>query len=148
MVDSSISARRATPAFIGPVLIGAGLCLLVVMGLVERHVRAVRADAIYTTGAVVAILPHRSNGSTAYAPLVRFRTESGAQLDFTATSSSNPPSYRTGDRVRVIYSKLNPTDADIDSWTARWIKTILLGALAVLCLTSGIVALRGAGTPR
>jgi hypothetical protein len=124
------------------VLVAMGLCLLVVMGLVERRERAMRANAVRTTGIVVALLPHGSEGSTVYIPLVRFKTDTGAQLDFTASDAANSSSHKIGDVVPVIYSKLNPTGAAIDSWTARWVKTILLGALGLLCVGGGVARMR------
>ncbi|MGH9410586.1 MAG: DUF3592 domain-containing protein [Vicinamibacterales bacterium] len=123
-------------------LVAVGLCLFVVMGLVERREHAMRAGAVRTTGTVVALLPHRSEGSTVFVPLVRFKTATGAELDFTASDAARSSSRKIGDIVPVIYSKLNPTGAAIDSWTARWIKTILLGALGLLSVGGGVTWLR------
>ena len=42
-------------------------------------------------------------GGRTYAPKVRFTTLSGQSVEFVASMSSSPPSFRVGERVRVAY---------------------------------------------
>lgn len=122
-----------TQKLAGTILLVVGIGLVLVTVVVERHQEKMFAGAVRTTGTVVALLPrHSSGGSTSYAPLVRFRTNDGVTFDFTATLASNPPAHKVGDLVPVVYTPVNPAQADIDSWTSRWLLTVLCAALAIV----------------
>jgi hypothetical protein len=49
-----------------------------------------------------------SRGSYSYHAIVRYRTEKNIRIDFKDNVGSNPPSYRPGDRVTVLYLPDNP----------------------------------------
>jgi hypothetical protein len=134
-------ARLRAPRVAAAILLIAGLGLVVLTVVVERHQEKIFAGALHTTGNVVAMLPKRStSGSTTYAPVVRYRTNDGTTRDFTSSVASNPPSYKIGDPVPVVYPPLNPRQADVDSWTSRWLLTLLCGGLAL-----GFAVLGGLG---
>jgi hypothetical protein len=49
-----------------------------------------------------------SRGSYSYHAIVRYRTEKNIRIEFKDNVGSNPPSYRPGDRVTVLYLPDNP----------------------------------------
>jgi len=114
-------------------LIGAGVSLV--------HTRSFLAQAGRTQGTVVALQARHSsktstNGtntsdtgdSVTFAPLVRF-SHVGQVIDFTGASSSNPPNYRIGETVPVLFLEANPSSARIDSFFPVWGATVILGSL-------------------
>jgi hypothetical protein len=77
-----------------------------------------------------------SHGSATYYPVVRFRTETKALVEFKDSVGSNPPSYRVGDKVTVLYLADDPRrEAIIDRgpfWNWAIPGFLLLGALLLL----------------
>jgi hypothetical protein len=114
-------------------LIGAGVSLV--------HTRSFLAQAGRAQGTVVALQPRHSrnpatNGtntsstgdSVTFAPLVRF-SYAGQVIDFTGPTSSNPPRYRIGETVPILFLQSNPSSARIDSFFPVWGVTVILGIL-------------------
>jgi hypothetical protein len=120
-------------------VLGAGMLIGAAVSLV--HTRSFLAQASRAQGTVVALQPRHSrhtntNGtnssdtgdSVTFAPLVRFSYASQV-IDFTSSSSSNPPSYRIGETVRVLFLESNPSSARIDSFFPVWGATVILSSL-------------------
>ena len=130
-----------TPKLLGTVVLIVGIGLAVITVVVERHQEKIFAGAVHTTGTVVALLPRGgSDNSRTYAPVVRYRTKDGMSVDFTASTASNSKAHNVGDVVRVVYTPLNPGQADIDSWTSRWLLPLLCGTLALIFVGLGGIA--------
>jgi len=88
--------------------------------------------ASYSDGVVTELVRNRSNqgsGRGSYAPVVEFKTESGETIEFVSTTSSNPPSFRKGERVEVVYDPWSPQDAKINSFFSLWGTPLILGFL-------------------
>src|SRR5439155_827275 len=65
-------------------------------------------------GEVVRLKSESSDhGGYSYYPIVRFRTETNALVEFKDSVGSNPPSYRVGDKVTVLYLLDNPSQEAI-----------------------------------
>jgi hypothetical protein len=124
------------------VLLGAGMFI----GAIAWHssTRHFLAHASRTQGTVVALLPRYSNnnGSTTYSPVVRFN-DGSRDIQFTSSSSSNPPGYNTGESVPVLYLESNPANAKIDSFFSLWGGSLIIGILggAFLLLGCGLIYL-------
>lgn len=123
-------------------LVGVGL--LIGAGVSLAHTRSFLAQASRTQGTVVALLPRFSNNSSnssnstspTFAPMVRF-SHNGQVIDFTSSASSNPPSYRVGESVPVLYLPTPPFQARIDSFFSLWGTGAILGGLGVIFLAVG-----------
>lgn len=64
-------------------------------------------------------------GCCTYVPVVEF--EAGGRLySIEGNNASDPPAYRMGESVRVIYDPSNPEKAQIDKWSERWLFPILI----------------------
>jgi len=75
--------------------------------------------------------PRRSSqGHTLYAPVVRFADGRGAVHQFRDSAASNPPAYRRGEAVAVLYDPRNPQIAMMAGWRSH----ITGGILATLGL--------------
>jgi len=72
-----------------------------------------------------------------FAPLVRFETTDGNTVEFQSTFRSNPPAYRTGQTVSVLYDPEDPQSASIRGMLALWLSTIVLGFIGSMFLAMG-----------
>ena len=74
--------------------------------------------------------------SSAYHPVIRFRTQLGTVSTFTSGSGSYPARYEIGDKVTVMYDPANPSEARIRSWEI-WFPPILFMVIGVLPVAIG-----------
>ena len=96
--------------------------------------KATRVD-----GTVIDLIASRSSDSTTYKPVVSYTTLEGVNLEFTSSSSSNPPAYSRGERVDVFYLPDAPHDAKINGYFSLW------GAATILAILGSVFFLIGGG---
>jgi Protein of unknown function (DUF3592) len=105
------------------VLVGAAMAGIGVKVLVDsQHFLATAATA---NGVVVDVVKVREEDSeqtlvTNYYPVVQFATARERVVRFRGDQGSNPPDYRVGEPVRVLYDPANPRHVKFDTWNARW----------------------------
>ena len=68
---------------------------------------------------------------TTYAPVVRFTTTDGREIEFFGRGGSGT-SYREGDRVTVAYDPARPINAHIVSFVDLWLPAVVAWGVAVL----------------
>jgi hypothetical protein len=73
--------------------------------------RSLEKQGLETRGVVVD-LQESSDGGT-YAPVVRFKTSNGQNVEFVTSYFSSPPGYTVGQAVTVVYSPEKPEEAVI-----------------------------------
>jgi hypothetical protein len=78
--------------------------------------------------------------STTYAPVVRFQTSTGEEVEFTSSVSSSSPGYSEGERVRVLYLRSDPSEAEIDEFLALWFVPLVAGVLGSMFVLVGSVS--------
>jgi hypothetical protein len=85
----------------------------------------------------------RDDGGYMYAPLVRFETIDGRTVEFQSSLRSNPPGYRTGQTVSVLYDPDDPQSAAIRGLVSLWLTSIVLGFIgsAFLAVGTGMIAI-------
>ena len=79
-----------------------------------------------------------SGSSYSYYPIVRFRTAGGEEIRFGSKVGSNPPSYRRGERIGVLYDPQTPELAEIDGFFSLWGGVLILGLIGLVFGTVGI----------
>ena len=134
-VRTAVAKQQKVNRFVPPILVLAGVALLFLGVHLHQKNAAFLARAVRAPGVVVEMATnHSSDGGSTYAPVVEFEHE-GRKYTFKDSISSNPPSYRRGEAVGVLYDPDQPRDARIDR--GRWNKAvpILIGGFgALLCL--------------
>lgn len=109
-----------------------------------RQNRRLQAVADHAAGKIVEL---RRDSDSTYRPVVSFRTAQGQAVTFVTSWATNPPAYRVGDPVNVIYDVAAPQEARIDGFLAFWAGTLIMAFIAtvfgVLCAVLMIVAKRG-----
>jgi hypothetical protein len=146
-------AQLKTSRWLAPVL-GACAVMLLAVGMYQaRDIARLQSSGLRAPGEVIRIKSEYSsgrNGGYNYYPIVRYRTERNETVEFKDSIGSNPPSYRPGDRVTVLYRADDPRDVIIDrgafwNWAIPAVLlmgSVLLGLLALWIRRSG----RGTGT--
>ena len=122
--------RQAAP------LVGLFAIVLLAVGIFQaRDIARLESSGLRAQGEVVRLKGEMSSGSNSrpnYYPIVRYRTDRNVMIEFKDTIGSNPPSYRTGDKVTVLYRADNPQrDVIIDRgllWNWAIPVILLLGA--------------------
>lgn len=95
----------------------------------DRLLAWVRVD-----GEVVQLLTTSEGKSR---PVVGFKTNTGDRIRFTPAGPGTSRSYKTGDRVTVLYPAADPTAARIDTPAIRWARSIYAGVGSVILMALG-----------
>jgi len=74
--------------------------------------------------------------SYSYYPEVRF-TAQGSEITFKSSVGSDPPAYRIGESVEVLYDPANPHDAKIRSFTSLYLGTLLVSGMGLIFAAVG-----------
>jgi hypothetical protein len=100
--------------------------------------RAAAAD-----GSVVDMEASTGSDSTTYAPVVEYQPDRAHEpVRFRHPISSSHPSWRVGDRVRVLYDPSDPGAAMIDSGFWNRATPMIPGAIGALLLLLSLASLR------
>jgi len=156
------STNRISSLWAGPIILVFGLAFLFPGWLVHTSTQNRIATMLATEGRVVDFVSRTTTSDgqrkTYFYPVVEFRTANEEVTRFEGGAGSNPPSYRVGDTVRVLYDPQTPQSALIDSWELWLLPVIFIGvggffaligifvlldALAALLKLGGLLALLG-----
>jgi hypothetical protein len=114
-----------------------GIGLLLGSLFVYQNTRSFLAQAVEANGTVIGLEHSRSSStsssgsSSTYRPVVEFTTAAGKRIEFTSSVGSNPPSYREGEPVTVLYLAAEPYRAKIKSFFSLWFGLIILLGLGL-----------------
>jgi hypothetical protein len=133
-LQTAIASQQKTNRFAPPILLLAGVGLLFLGAHLHRTTAMFLERAVGAPGVVVEMATNESSDGNTYAPVVAFEHQ-GRKYRFKHSISSNPPSYRRGQAVAVLYDPDDPREARIDR--GRWntaMPILIGGAGALLCL--------------
>jgi hypothetical protein len=84
-------------------------------------------EGLTTTGSVVRLEESNSSegGCCVYSPVIEF-SANGQTHSFEGDNASDPPAYQVGEVVNVIYDPADPSTAQINKWTERWLFPIII----------------------
>jgi len=72
-----------------------------------------------------------SEGGGGYAPVYQFRTLEGQDIVIQDGISSNPPGFKVGQVIKVLYDPGNPRKARINKWMNLYFVPLLLGGMGL-----------------
>jgi len=121
-----------------PVLVVAGIGLVVLAFHLQRTTTGFLARALPGTGRVVQLASSEASDATTYAAVVEFEVR-GKPYRFKDSVSASTPLYRIGDDVPILFISEDPERARIDRGLWNRLVPWLVGALGAL------LALGGAG---
>ena len=122
----------------GLIFLVLGVGLLV--GCFFAFVRTQRflASAREAQAEVVALQQRVGSGNErSYYPVLRFRTQEGSTKEVVSNVGSNPPRYKEGDSVVVLYDPAQPDNVRIHTAFNVWVFPIILGAIGIIFLLVG-----------
>ncbi|GAA4045767.1 DUF3592 domain-containing protein [Parerythrobacter jejuensis] len=97
------------------------------------------SSAVAGTGTVIAVSGGRApGGGYARGPIVEFYSEDGVRHQFSSNTSSNPPSFRRGETVKVLYDPVEPSRAVIDTFLHRYLMPAIFGGIGSVLAAVGI----------
>lgn len=92
------------------------------------------------TTAVVARLAHERNAGMenseigVYYPIFTFTLKDGSEKTLRSNNGSNPPEFKEGDRVELLYDEKAPENFTVDNWWGLYLLPTVFGAVAALLL--------------
>jgi uncharacterized protein DUF3592 len=119
----------------------------------SMRIAHLEAAGVRAPGQVVRLHEEWGSGSSGsshytYYPIVRFRTAENETIEFKDSIGSNPPSYRAGDKLTVLYLPDAPHgNAMIDRglfWNWAIPVGIFIAAIVLLAILAGILRTGGA----
>ena len=130
---------RRTAVMMGLISSGIGSALLAVAGNFFMDDRRLAATGGRAEGIVTEVEGfYNSRSKVMYRPHVIFTDSAGQRRAFISNLSSNPPGYEAGETVTVIYNPANPADAEIDSFAARHLGTLVFGLFGAVFAMIGM----------
>ncbi|AWX44417.1 hypothetical protein HME9304_01418 [Flagellimonas maritima] len=114
---------------------GLGLVLLYFSIQQYQKTQNLILDGIKTTAIVSDVLTkHGSDGNT-YTPIFEFKDRKNKLMFYKSPISSNPPAYKRGEKVKIIYDKTDSsTVKTISFWGLYRTSVILLMVAAPLLI--------------
>ena len=93
-------------------------------------------------GTVIRLVySYSPEGGGGYSPVYTFRTMSGQVVEVTDSLSSNPPQFKEGQIINVLYDPENPNRARINKWFNLYFVPLLLGFLGLIFGGIGIAVI-------
>ncbi|MEM8603584.1 MAG: DUF3592 domain-containing protein, partial [Cyanobacteria bacterium P01_H01_bin.121] len=115
-----------------------GIGMLVATYFFYTNTQTFLDSAIAAEGTVIELIRSRSNDSTTYRPIVQFTSPSGEPIEFVSSVGSNPPRYKPGQTVAILYNPENPQNARLDGFFALWGSSLILGGIGTSFTATGI----------
>ncbi len=127
---------------IGIVFSLVGMLLAVIAIFLFVRTRIFLRTAQEVKGTVIRMVYHHSSeGGGGYSPVYQFRTLEGQTIEAGDSMSSNPPMFREGQVIDVLYDPANPQKARIKKWMSLYFVSVLLGGLGLVFGGVGVVML-------
>ena len=140
MVSFRTRSRNSRGSVI--VLLIVGVVFLIVGIAIRNQQKSFAKTGVYTDAEVVNLVSHRSDNSITYRPEVKFTTKSGETVQVVHSSGSNPPRYKVGDKVEIIYAPDNPYHIAFNSTFELVIFPFIFIGVGVLCILLLLAKLR------
>lgn len=105
------------------------------------------SDARSTEGEVVRLVESASSNTdgVSYKPEIRYAVPGGETFTRTTTWSTNPPVYRVGDRIKVLYDPDDPGTMVPDDFMGKWLMTLIFLGVGNILTIIGLFRTRAEG---
>ncbi|MDC0711981.1 DUF3592 domain-containing protein [Stigmatella sp. ncwal1] len=125
----------------GFIFLAAGVAMGVICLVTLARTRRFLAQAHETQAEVVGNHSRHRNRKSTYYPVLRYRTPEGTQHEVISPVGSNPPRYREGAQVPLLFNPANPQEVRINNFLNLWLLPLLFGLLGAAFLLVGGLAL-------
>lgn len=83
-------------------------------------------------------VPETEHAGITYAPIISFEDMTKTKYTFESSVSSDPPAYKVGEKVEIVYDKNNPKDALVNTFMGKWSGMIVLFLLPLIIIPVGL----------
>jgi hypothetical protein len=94
-----------------------------------------------TKGTITEMVYGSDSDGGGYTPVFRFRTLEGQEIEVSGNLRTNPPQFKVGQTIEVLYDPENPSKARIKKWFNLYFVPALLGFLGVVFGCIGVGAI-------
>lgn len=117
-----------------------GLAFIILACFFYNKTNTFLKTATTANGVVKELIQVRnsSNKSLTYKPLILFTDKNNKNIEFSSSSSSNPPSYSEGEKVQVLYNPAQSSDAKINTFLSIWGFSVILGSMGFIFFIVGL----------
>lgn len=138
-----VTAQRAQLRRLAPFLVLAGIGLVALGVHQSRLLLRLESTGIRAPGSVTSLSSsHSSNGGLTYYPQVSYTDGTGRRILFRDSVGTNPPMYRVGEAVTVLYLPGEPGRAVIDRGPWNWLPSAILYILGGAIFAGGLAAMK------
>jgi hypothetical protein len=128
--------------FLGWVLVVVSAILLIAFVVSFVITRRFVDSATRAEGTIVKLIEARdSDSGPMYRPVFTFRDSNEVEHEVQSSVGSNPPAFKVGDQVKVLYTKERPENATLDSFMSVWFFPLVIGICGATHLVIGLVFL-------
>jgi hypothetical protein len=120
------SAQRATLRRFAPLFLLVGLGLLALGVHQSRTLLRLESSGMRAPGVISGFSASRSSSGITYYPVVTYQDASGRSIVFKDHTGTNPPLYRSGEAITVLYLPAESGSAIIDRGLWNWLPSLLL----------------------
>lgn len=92
-----------------------------------------------TRGTITQMVYESGTEGGGYLPIFRFRTLDGQEIEAKSNLATNPPQFKVGQIIDVLYDPDKPDQARIKKWHNLYFVPTLLGFLGLLFGCIGVV---------
>ena len=117
---------------LGLVFGGVGLLLIVLALFFLIRTRMFISNSRETMGTVTQMVYDSDSEGGGYTPIFRYRTLEGQEVEVSGNLRTNPPQFKVGQTIEVLYDPENPSKARIKKWFNLYFVPMLLGLLGLL----------------
>lgn len=122
----------------GLIFLVAGVGLLVGCFFAITRTQRFLANARGAQAEVIALQQRLGTGQErSYYPVLRYQTQEGSTQEVVSSVGSNPPRYKEGDSVDILYDPAEPDNVRIHTTFNVWAFPIILGGIGVIFLLVG-----------
>ena len=130
-----------TSIIIGIVFSLVGGLLLAIGLFIWIRTRSFINSSQETKGTVVRMLYSSDSDGSGYAPVFKFTTITGQSVEVAEKVYSNPPQFREGQVIDILYDPQNPYRARVKKWSTLYFVPLLLGGMGVVFGGIGVLLL-------
>jgi len=94
-----------------------------------------------TQGTITQMVYSSDSDSGGYIPVFRFRTLEGQEVEVSENLRTNPPQFKVGQMIDVLYDPQKPEKARIKKWFNLYFVPALLGFLGLVFGCIGVGSL-------
>ena len=118
-----------------------GPCFLALALGFALHTSGFLHSSVSATGTVVSLAPKQGGNGVTFAPVFTFAA-AGRSYMVTADVASNPPAFRVGQSVPVLYQTADPGHAKIASFGQLWLVAVIFGVMGAFMTAIGYALLQ------